>query len=440
MRGNHWRTQHLVLDVGSIPACAGEPKPVLSWLGKSKVYPRVCGGTSWRRRRKRTASGLSPRVRGNPVRPWSILCPFGSIPACAGEPSRLSFRCVDFLVYPRVCGGTQDCDYDHLGLDGLSPRVRGNRCDVFPTLTSIRSIPACAGEPDRSPPYLAKQRVYPRVCGGTLRSNLYEKAIKGLSPRVRGNHSQDGHRHGGARSIPACAGEPAGDRWKLRATRVYPRVCGGTGETGLAQGADHGLSPRVRGNLGTIVPDAVPRRSIPACAGEPLLIRMGVIGMAVYPRVCGGTVGLIGDVPDHVGLSPRVRGNHSQDGHRHGGARSIPACAGEPAGDRWKLRATRVYPRVCGGTGETGLAQGADHGLSPRVRGNLGTIVPDAVPRRSIPACAGEPLLIRMGVIGMAVYPRVCGGTVGLIGDVPDHVGLSPRVRGNLRTSQASLM
>ena len=51
----------------------------------------------------------------------------------------------------------------------------------------------------------------------------------------------------------------------------------------------------------------------------------------------------------------------------------------------------------------------AMYGLSPRVRGNRGTRRGRGRRRRSIPACAGEPLYT-IG-IGSAtpVYPRVCG-------------------------------
>ena len=79
---------------------------------------------------------------------------------------------------------------------------------------------------------------------------------------------------------------------------AYPRVCGGTLP-------NHKLLlrlevyPRVCG--GTLLP--LPRRSIPACAGEP---RQGAI--EVYPRVCGGST-------------------------------SWPCT-----------RRREVYPRVCGGT------------------------------------------------------------------------------------------
>ena len=75
----------------------------------------------------------------------------------------------------------------------------------------------------------------------------------------------------------------------------------------------------------------------------------------VYPRVCGGTRTLIWKMRTGRGLSPRVRGNHSAATVALAYLGSIPACAGEPAGDSATLLPTRVYPRVCGGT----LASGA---------------------------------------------------------------------------------
>ena len=71
----------------------------------------------------------------------------------------------------------------------------------------------------------------------------------------------------------------------------------------------------------------------------------------VYPRVCGGTAGLV-YLPDGAGgLSPRVRGNRVGllVFLQRGG--SIPACAGEPPVLACAPAVVRVYPRVCGGTG-----------------------------------------------------------------------------------------
>ena len=71
--------------------------------------------------------------------------------------------------------------------------------------------------------------------------------------------------------------------------------------------------------------------------------------------------------------------------------RSIPACAGEPIERAGIVSYMKVYPRVCGGTWEDHFLPPADQGLSPRVRGNLWLRAEEAVSTRSIPACAGEP-------------------------------------------------
>ena len=70
---------------------------------------------------------------------------------------------------------------------GLSPRVRGNLCKKLRDLWPEGSIPAGAGEPDcRIHIYLAVW-VYPRGCGGTNSRRRNGNSCRGLSPRVRGN-------------------------------------------------------------------------------------------------------------------------------------------------------------------------------------------------------------------------------------------------------------
>ena len=54
---------------------------------------------------------------------------------------------------------------------------------------------------------------------------------------------------------------------------------------------------------------------------------------------------------------------------------------------------TRVYPRVCGGTRPTRSLMSSSLGLSPRVRGNLRIARRRGWSVGSIPACAGEPLM-----------------------------------------------
>ena len=259
-----------MVDVRSIPACAGEPPCIEGYGQHLSVYPRVCGGTTSRPSAPRPRSGLSPRVRGNRRNGPRVSAYSRSIPACAGEPVDFGLA-VDFAgVYPRVCGGTiYNTPFGERAL-GLSPRVRGNRCRRARTNTLGGSIPACAGEPLMSLSALMPATVYPRVCGGTGAWCAVWPPGAGLSPRVRGNRSATTPRHAHKRSIPACAGEPRSPSLRSRICGVYPRVCGGTVGGGCVPYSLGGLSPRVRGNLPMRVSAARVSGSIPACAGEPL--------------------------------------------------------------------------------------------------------------------------------------------------------------------------
>ena len=176
-----------------------------------------------------------------------------------------------------------------------------------------------------------------------------------------------------------------------------------------------GLSPRVRGNLDINPP--LPRRirSIPACAGEPRAMTVGLRWQGVYPRVCGRTPPGGVDRSYVEGLSPRVRGNPSR----------TPSASA----------LTTVYPRVCGGTRLVRVPNRNPSGLSPRVRGNPAQIHVAVQRLGSIPACAGEPVPATEDATLPWVYPRVCGGTGGQPAGESCRVGLSPRVRGNRATA-----
>ena len=154
----------------------------------STVYPRVCGGTLSVMPATRFITGLSPRVRGN--REVALVGPHcrGSIPACAGEPRCSSPNTRRTWVYPRVCGGTVRSTASNVPTGGLSPRVRGNPGCQRGIPSALGSIPACAGEPAQSLTHLSYATVYPRVCGGTVKWDLSAPTVAGLSPRVRGNH------------------------------------------------------------------------------------------------------------------------------------------------------------------------------------------------------------------------------------------------------------
>ena len=330
-------------------------------------------------------------MRGSPPPVRCYSCYPRSIPACAGEPTGNDRPAARRWVYPRVCGGTRAGKRPNYRSGGLSPRVRGNLTLSIAHRVVDRSIPACAGEPHSEEWRVPLIPVYPRVCGGTVQVHLDHKLITGLSPRVRGNQRLMTKTGTQVRSIPACAGEPLSAHPCLYKPLFYPRVCGGTPLITRRLRRIDGLSPRVRGNqLKDRTPHISPR-SIPACAGEPTAPNRRLQRNTVYPRVCGGTHCHRTGRRRLGGLSPRVRGNHEQVSGRLRFFWSIPACAGEPRRLRLSSRPERVYPRVCGGTTDTPISFLSTGGLSPRVRGNLLRKADARRKRGSIPACAGEP-------------------------------------------------
>ena len=56
--------------------------------------------------------------------------------------------------------------------------------------------------------------------------------------------------------------------------------------------------------------------------------------------------------------------------------------------------AAPVYPRECGGTLDLPKSMTPSEGLSPRVRGNQDVTPPQGYAVGSIPASAGEPIVI----------------------------------------------
>ena len=211
------------------------------------------------------------------------------------------------------------------------------------------SIPAGAGEPPWPRVFRYSGRVYPRGCGGAWGKPVGVYPGPGLSPRVRGSRPKNHFLTVFRGSIPAGAGEPEGRDADGARCRVYPRGCGGASASKAMASPIAGLSPRVRGSRGARRDGRRPCGSIPAGAGEPLRYSPAMNENGVYPRGCGGAIGVAHRGADHQGLSPRVRGSLEGVGGRAHVAGSIPAGAGEPFVAAKAAIAPRVYPRGCGG-------------------------------------------------------------------------------------------
>ena len=187
VRGNRWNCGSACLAMRSIPACTGEPTCAAEVQGRGMVYPRVYGGTGSRCQPAYETGGLSRVYGGTPVSGGDVILEEG--------------------LSPRVRGNQVYADRQ-ARYQGLSPRVRGNRCVGSGGELWERSIPACTGEPDFRGVVSGLAQVYPRVYGGTLTAADEPCTMEGLSPRVRGNRVAPVGPHPDHGSIPACTGEP----------------------------------------------------------------------------------------------------------------------------------------------------------------------------------------------------------------------------------------
>ena len=217
-------------------------------------------------------SGLSPRGRGKLRALEDNGFSVRSIPAWAGETfafARLTLGCA---VYPRVGGGNGDGYAGAGGGEGLSPRGRGKPHSAYAPLREQGSIPAWAGETSRISAILRLCQVYPRVGGGNwgLVADLWR--ARGLSPRGRGKQALTCIPVGLHRSIPAWAGETSPGVAEVNPLSVYPRVGGGNCSTSSVSVNSRGLSPRGRGKRCPRREQTGCRRSIPAWAGETVVL------------------------------------------------------------------------------------------------------------------------------------------------------------------------
>ena len=168
-------------------------------------------------------------------------------------------------------------------LDGLSPRVRGNRQASSITSSEEQGVyPRVYGETSslELSAFVNMQWVYPRVYGETRRRSGCRLAtlIFAVYPRVYGETA-----------LKRPRGEP------LEAG-LSPRVRGNPPvDTLKRHSKECGLSPRVRGNQCGLDRSHVQdlQRSIPACTGKPyraLQPDSSPRWSRVYPRVYGETV------------------------------------------------------------------------------------------------------------------------------------------------------
>ena len=253
-------------------------------------------------------SGPSPRVRGKHAYIWLKEIDIGSIPARAGETPCHPVRPWRREVHPRACGGNGMMHPAVCRAVGPSPRVRGKLLNGQLASVNQRSIPARAGETTTAARGQSVPQVHPPACGGNKAWVPSWSAVTGPSPRVRGKPQYGMHPSLSTGSIPARAGETVLFCAEVSTNRVHPRACGGNAGGPSGEAGIRGPSPRVRGKPSRVVRKRQMKRSIPARAGETSCVIAARPSSRVHPRACGGNRGGVPMSERLTGPSPRVRG------------------------------------------------------------------------------------------------------------------------------------
>ena len=196
---------------------------------------------------------------------------------------------------------------------GPSPRVRGRRRGLAPSLDQRDHPRACGEDTTGIEASVRDRRDHPRACGEDAHDDALPRACwQGPPPRVRGRPGPAAHAHASGRDHPRACGEDVRAWVPASARRDHPRACGEDSTAWTSERRD--------------------RRDHPRACGED--------------RVNAGV-----DVPSTTGPPPRVRGRRSYvaRGHEH-------AATGPPPRVRGRLRPA--------------TARGAPReGPPPRVRG-----------------------------------------------------------------------
>ena len=226
VRGTHGRIPRRHRCHGIIPACAGNTFSRNYWFVRARDHPRVCGEHPLPAGFSPASTGSSPRVRGTLLLVLLGVLECGIIPACAGNtPCSKTSACRSW-DHPRVCGEHfRGRRRRHHGR-GSSPRVRGTPAVPETLLHPAGIIPACAGNTISSKASWMARRDHPRVCGEHVITSANKAEASGSSPRVRGTLRIVRRFSTCQGIIPACAGNTGRSSCAAPGLGDHPRVCG----------------------------------------------------------------------------------------------------------------------------------------------------------------------------------------------------------------------
>ncbi|RYP99499.1 hypothetical protein PG22506_1226 [Bifidobacterium pseudolongum subsp. globosum] len=268
MRGKQRTRLRTVHDRRIIPAHAGQTRCGSTRRRCKQDHPRACGAnlralTGWS-----GCQGSSPRMRGKPDPFTEAIRFLRIIPAHAGQTNTFVFSLPACTDHPRACGANPAWMIGVFGPFGSSPRMRGKPSDRSYHRLHHRIIPAHAGQTYAATSPTLASADHPRACGANSVIVCCFVSKYGSSPRMRGKLASMVRRRSTMRIIPAHAGQTHQSAITSPRFADHPRACGAnTDAEELCEDAD-GSSPRMRGKQLPSWNVNMPLGIIPAHAGQ----------------------------------------------------------------------------------------------------------------------------------------------------------------------------
>ena len=185
--GEHLPSSRLTLTcMGSSPRMRGTPQLVRGHGAHAVDHPRACGEHSNKPIIAAEPAGSSPRMRGTRRLVQAGAVEMGIIPAHAGNTVAHDIARVSAVDHPRACGEHPCFAIPPKTAEGSSPRMRGTPRTRRSRRRTDGIIPAHAGNTASRLTAAGSAKDHPRACGEHEWASPAERDAWGSSPRMRG--------------------------------------------------------------------------------------------------------------------------------------------------------------------------------------------------------------------------------------------------------------
>ena len=293
-----------------IPARAGNTCPMQARQNLRSAHPRSRGEHPSKMPLPSSVSGSSPLARGTQLRLTLRRMSRRLIPARAGNTSAAHYLSATLSAHPRSRGEHLALPITAVSSVGSSPLARGTRSSCRSLSVSFRLIPARAGNTAEAGTAIVGWTAHPRSRGEHRRRRLLCALASGSSPLARGTRVHLFLYDLPRRLIPARAGNTFGLGSARPSLPAHPRSRGEHVDGQRLDDVCRGSSPLARGTRFAVILKTVNSRLIPARAGNT-------------PTA--------GKVKPHSTAHPRSRGEHLvQYAKNNFPAGSSPLARGTP--------------------------------------------------------------------------------------------------------------